>query len=146
MKVHYFQFRILWKVITEGTDTLKQLLLSFILRGRDHVSELWPPTGLLLIPQITWVRRAIIYSFSWSSQPGDRGSIPGRGERIFLLVSVTWPALGPTQPPVQWVPGVLSPGVKRGRGVTLTTHPHLVLRSRMSRTDTSSPHKRLRSV
>jgi hypothetical protein len=25
--------------------------------------------------------------------------------------------------------GILSPGVKRGRGVTLTTHPHLVLRS-----------------
>jgi hypothetical protein len=37
--------------------------------------------------------------------------------------------LGPTQPPVQWVPGVLSPGVKRGRGVTLTIHPHLVPRS-----------------
>jgi hypothetical protein len=32
-------------------------------------------------------------------------------------------ALGPTQPPVQWVPSVLSPGVKRGRGVMLTTHP-----------------------
>jgi hypothetical protein len=31
--------------------------------------------------------------------------------------------------PVQWVPGVLSPGVKRGRGVTLTTHPHLEPRS-----------------
>jgi hypothetical protein len=27
-------------------------------------------------------------------------------------------ALGPTRPPVQWVPGVLSPGLKRGRGVT----------------------------
>jgi hypothetical protein len=27
------------------------------------------------------------------------------------------------------VPGVLSLGVKRGRGVTLTTHPHLVPRS-----------------
>jgi hypothetical protein len=39
---------------------------------------------------------------------------------------VSRPALGPTQPPVQWVPGVLSPGVKRGRGVMLTTHPHLV--------------------
>jgi len=39
------------------------------------------------------------------------------------------PGLGPTQPPVQWVPGVLSSGVKRGRGVTLTTHPHLMLRS-----------------
>jgi hypothetical protein len=30
---------------------------------------------------------------------------------------------GGSQPPVQWVPGVLSPGVKRGRGVTQTTHP-----------------------
>jgi hypothetical protein len=38
--------------------------------------------------------------------------------------------LGPTQPPVQWVPGILSPGVKRGRVVVmLTPHPHLVLRS-----------------
>jgi hypothetical protein len=40
--------------------------------------------------------------------------------------------LGPTQPPVQWVPRVLSPGVKRGRSVTLTTHPNLVSRSWMS--------------
>jgi hypothetical protein len=27
------------------------------------------------------------------------------------------------QPPIQWVSGVLYLGVKRGRGVTLTTHP-----------------------
>jgi hypothetical protein len=74
-------------------------------------------------------------------RPGDRGSIPGRGERIFPLASVSRPALGPTQPPVQWVPGVLSPGLKRGRGVTLTTHPHLVQRSRTSRSYTSSPPK-----
>jgi hypothetical protein len=46
------------------------------------------------------------------------------GQSIFPLASVSRPALRPTQPPVQWVPGVLSPGVKRGRGVTLTTHPH----------------------
>jgi hypothetical protein len=44
-------------------------------------------------------------------------------QRIFPLSSVSRPALGPTQPPLQWVPGVLSPGVKRGRGVMLTTHP-----------------------
>jgi hypothetical protein len=48
------------------------------------------------------------------------------------------PALGPTQPPIQWVPGALSPGIKRGRGVMLTTHPILVLRLRKSRSYTSS--------
>jgi len=36
------------------------------------------------------------------------------------------PALGPTQPPVHWLP-VLSPGVKSGRGVTLGPCPLLVL-------------------
>jgi hypothetical protein len=44
---------------------------------------------------------------------------------FFSLASVSRSALRPTQPPVQWIPGVLSPGVMRGRGVTLTTHHHL---------------------
>jgi hypothetical protein len=38
------------------------------------------------------------------------------------------------------------PGAKRGRGVTLTTHPHLVPRSWMSRSYTSSPPNRLNGV
>jgi hypothetical protein len=63
----------------------------------------------------------------------DRGSIPGRGKRIPPLASVFWPALRPTQPPVKWIPRVLSPRVKRHLGVTLTTHPHWVQRSRISR-------------
>jgi hypothetical protein len=63
---------------------------------------------------------------------------PRQGQRIFPLASVSRPALGPTQPPVQWVPGVLSPGVKCCRGVTLTTHSHLVPKSWMSRSYTSS--------
>jgi hypothetical protein len=37
---------------------------------------------------------------------------PRQRQRIFLLASASKPALGPIQPPVQWVPGVLSPGVK----------------------------------
>jgi hypothetical protein len=43
------------------------------------------------------------------------------------------------QPPVQWVSGVLFPRLRRGRVVTLTTHPHLVPRSRISGNYTSSP-------
>jgi hypothetical protein len=58
---------------------------------------------------------------------------------FFLQPLVSRPALGPTQPSVQWVPGVISPGLKRGRGVTLTTQYNLVPKSRMSRSYTSSP-------
>jgi hypothetical protein len=86
-------------------------------------ADMYPTSGV-------WLR---------AKRPGDRGSIPGRGESIFTLTSVSRPALGPTQPLVQWVPGVLSPGVKRDRGVTLTTHPHLLPRSWMSWSYTFSP-------
>jgi hypothetical protein len=43
-------------------------------------------------------------------------------------------ALRPTQPLVQWVPGV-----KCSQGVMLNTHPHLVPRSRISRSYTPLP-------
>jgi hypothetical protein len=37
--------------------------------------------------------------------------------------SVSRPALEPTQPPVQWVPGVLSPGVKARPGLDADHSP-----------------------
>jgi hypothetical protein len=37
---------------------------------------------------------------------------PAGTNNFFPVASVSKPALGPTQPPVQWVSGVLSPGVK----------------------------------
>jgi hypothetical protein len=76
----------------------------------------------------------------------DLGSIPSRSRGFFFAIaSVSRPALRTTQPPipVQWVLGVLSGKVKPGRGVTLITHPHLVPRSRMSRSYISCPHLRL---
>jgi hypothetical protein len=72
---------------------------------------------------------------------GRPGFDPRQRQRIFLLASASRPALRPTQPPVQWVPGV-----KRGRGVTLTTHPHLVPRLRMSRSYICSHPKCLHGV
>jgi hypothetical protein len=48
--------------------------------------------------------------------------------RDFLFYTAPRPALGPRQPPIQWVPRALSPG-ERGRIVKLTTHIYLVPRS-----------------
>jgi hypothetical protein len=74
--------------------------------------------------------------------PDDRAigvRCPAGTKDFSSMLCVSRPALGPTQPPVQWVPGDLSPGVKRGWSVTLTTHPHLVPRLRMSRGYILSP-------
>jgi len=51
------------------------------------------------------------------------------------------PALGPTQPPIQWVLEDLSPGGKERPKRDADHSPHLVPRSGMSGSYTSSPHK-----
>jgi hypothetical protein len=73
------------------------------------------PVLLYLITLLSLGRTGYLSQYSvWLQvgRPGDLGSIPGRGESIFPLASLSRPALGPTQPPVQWEPGVFSPGLK----------------------------------
>jgi hypothetical protein len=41
------------------------------------------------------------------------GSIPGRGRGRDYFANASRPSLGPTQSPIRWVTGSLSPGVKR---------------------------------
>jgi hypothetical protein len=65
----------------------------------------------------------------WSVTTDWMTSVQSLAEaKDFSLAPLSRPDLRPTQPPIQWVLGV-----RRIWGVTLTTHLHLVLRSRMSR-------------
>jgi hypothetical protein len=47
-----------------------------------------------------------------TGRPSGRSSSPGGGKN-FLFSTSSRPVLGLTQPPIQWVLGALSPGVKR---------------------------------
>jgi hypothetical protein len=72
----------------------------------------------------------------------DQGSIPSRGKDFSSRFCVqTGSGVHPASCAMGTGGGPF-PGLKPGRGVTLTTHSHLVPRSRMSRSYTSSPPKR----
>jgi hypothetical protein len=62
----------------------------------------------------------------------EDSGIEFRGGRDFLYPSRQ--ALEPTQPPIQWVPGLFS-----GRGVALNTHPHVAPRLKKEYSYTSTP-------
>jgi hypothetical protein len=68
----------------------------------------------------------------------DRGSTPGKGKAFFF--SSLCVQTGSEARPASYPTGTGGPfpGVNRGRGVTLTTHPHLVPRSGMSSSCSSS--------
>jgi hypothetical protein len=59
------------------------------------------------------------------------------GLRIFHFDTVSRPALGPTQPPIQWIPAALSLEVKRREREA--DHSHLVPKSKNKWSYTSIP-------
>jgi hypothetical protein len=115
-----------------------------------------PIFGPWFEPGTCWMRSSsgnyLIVTFGWTvlglhyCYLQHEGRLKIKGNFVLARSDASRPALGPTQPPIQWVPGVLSPGVKRGRGMMLTTHPHLVPRLRMSKSYTSSPPNCLHGV
>jgi hypothetical protein len=73
-----------------------------------------------------------------SIMTGRPGFDPRRRQRIFPLLSASRPALGPTQPPVQWVPGALSPGVNAAGACCWPPTPFQCRGWRKNRSYTSS--------
>jgi len=59
----------------------------------------------------------------------DRGFESQQELGIFFFTTASRTALEPTQPPIQWIPGALSLGVKRSG--CEADHSHLVPTSRM---------------
>jgi hypothetical protein len=76
--------------------------------------------------------RYLIHYSVWL-QTGWTGFDPRQRQGTFPLSSVFRPALVSAQPPIQWVPVIISTREKCGRVVALTTRPHLVQRPWMSR-------------
>jgi hypothetical protein len=74
-----------------------------------------------MIPGVGLAQAVECLTTGWTT--GRSGFDPRQGQRIFPLTSVSRPALRPTQPPVQWVPGVLSPGVKARPGLDADHSP-----------------------
>jgi hypothetical protein len=90
----------------------------------------------------SWIMEILCYhsNTDWlrAGRLRDRGSSPGRVKNFHFSIS-SRPALGSTQPPIQWVPGALSRGYS-GRGVKLTAHLQLVPRSRICGSIYPLPH------
>jgi hypothetical protein len=78
---------------------------------------------LLYVPQTNWRKQNCIFScYLWSWNSSDSVATRLRAERLqfdlwqglgnFLFATASRPALVPTEPPIQWIPGALPPGVK----------------------------------
>jgi hypothetical protein len=112
-------------VPTQESTTLKDEKKHECLQQDSNPQSQYPSgQGLCLMPRGQCVRRpfsisnvkqvircstvSIVSGYGWTT--GRSRLDPRQRQRIFPLASVSRPAVGPTQPPVQWVPGVLSRG------------------------------------
>jgi hypothetical protein len=87
-----------------GSTPPLELSFTYSIIQRKTLTEFYIQTFTVYTSRYSnWLR---------AGQPGGRSSSPGMVKN-FLFSTSSRPALGPTQPPIQWVSGVLYPGVKR---------------------------------
>jgi hypothetical protein len=86
-------------------------LITFIMFGGGY--DLWiylySVSSIFLLLLLSW-NSSVDIAMRYGT--AGRDSIPGRGKRFFLFSITSRPVLEPTQPPIQWVAGTLSPEVK----------------------------------
>jgi hypothetical protein len=106
--------------------------------GRQHcysiciIISALQSTWLKAVTEIHWTTSYhTAVGFNWGLSSFEI-KIPRMHRQHMASINILLLLLWYHQPPVQWVPGSFP------RGVTLTTHPHLVPRSWMSRCYTSS--------
>jgi hypothetical protein len=127
-----FFFHYLWELWVEMVVikfSYSVFNRQFILLHNCSIRAPWVMTTLTLPPYSDWL---------WAGRLRGWGSSPGRVKNYYFSMS-SRPALGSTQPPIQWVPGALSRG-ESGRGVKLTTRLQLLPRSRKCGSIHPLPH------
>jgi hypothetical protein len=90
------------RTCTKATSTMRRTI------NKINISGCWPT-----IPEWLTVYSSLCIEMKMSTQGPVSYGLDGLGIEVLFLTTLT-PALGPThQPPLEWVPGVLSSGVKR---------------------------------
>jgi hypothetical protein len=122
-------------------DSVRKLLdtHSYLSFRRWILNLYYSPSSDLAYSDSEFILKTKLILYEFNKIPLGRGIDSSHGTglnkaqlRIMITVAITVPmsrtALGPTQPPIQWVPGTPSLGVKRPR-CEAATHLHLVPRS-----------------
>jgi hypothetical protein len=102
-----------FKFHLEASTCVHAILLSCVGTGFAMDRSLIQGVLLNFQKQSVFHKPEHLRRYSNGLQTGRPGFDSRQGQEILLFSTGPRPSLGPTQPPIQWVPGALSPGVKR---------------------------------